>query len=524
VITYEFYHVPGSGLCAFNDEAKPDWITEIYVDWDECCQEESWDIPKCLAAKPEELKELEMEMQNSSTGGGSKGNNGDYVIIDITMYGSMVLDELIMPDATSDEWADFKRVLTKSLILTLAYDTGLVHPNVEVELWSIGGEQFTWRRALELVVEEDASSSLRGSQGERRVRKNKKTNMPTSKPTSARNNKNTEKPTKKPRRYNKKTQKPTSKPVSEMKENSESIEPSEPLGARYELKFAIVVPTKCDQECQNSNSHLGEAEADRIEEHLQDFVQNNYFRVQLKREGKAVGLFLDSLPVASDVSLEYRFASKSGGGLTWSPSLSPTPRPTLKPTPSPSVSMSPTSSARPSSRIYYPDYENHICKVADGSEPEFELNFFPSLKKCCKFEWIDFKHCMNYSFTDPPTPGPTGKPSFRPTKAPKTRRPTPKPTVKASPAPTHQPIKLNSSPIGLPGGTVYYPDLYLGVCKSDGKHGDIPYTFSTPESCCNNNYMDYYECMAYASPKRYFPNPWVGYCQEADESQNSMYI
>lgn len=93
-----------------------------------------------------------------------------------------------------------------------------------------------------------------------------------------------------------------------------------------------------------------------------------------------------------------------------------------------------------------------------------------------------------------------------------------------SPAPTRQPIKLNSAPIGSSGGIVYYPDLYLGVCKSDGKHGDIPYTFSTPDACCNNNYMDYYECMAYASPKRYFPNPWVGYCQEADESENSMYI
>ena len=392
VISYEFYHVPGSGICAFNDEAKPAWIKEIYTDWDECCQEESWDIPKCLAAKPDELKESEMEMQSSSTGG-SKGRD-DYVIIDITMYGSMVLDEVILPDATSEEWADFKRVLTKSMILTLAYDTELVHPNVEVELWSIGSEQFTWRRALELL--EDAPSSLRGSQGERRVRKNKKTNMPTSRPT---------KPTNKPKRYNKKTKKPTSKPVLEMEENSEPVVSSEPLGERYELKFAIVVPTKCDRECQNSNSHLGKAEADLIEEHLQDFVANNYFRVQLKREGKAVGLFLDSLPVASDVSLDYRFATKSGGGLTWSPSFSPTRRPTLKPTPSPSVSTSPTSSARPSDRLYYPDYENHICKVADGTEPEFEVNYFPSLKKCCKFEWIDFKNCMNYSFTDPPTPG-----------------------------------------------------------------------------------------------------------------------
>lgn len=87
-----------------------------------------------------------------------------------------------------------------------------------------------------------------------------------------------------------------------------------------------------------------------------------------------------------------------------------------------------------------------------------------------------------------------------------------------------QPFKLNNSPIDSPEGVVYYPDLTLGVCKSDGKHGAIPYKFSTPEACCNNNYMDYDACMAYAVPKKFFPNPWVGYCQVADGADNSMYI
>lgn len=116
---------------------------------------------------------------------------------------------------------------------------------------------------------------------------------------------------------------------------------------------------------------------------------------------------------------------------------------------------------------------------------------------------------------------PTGKPSFKPTKGPKTKRPSPKPV---SQTPTFQPFKLNSSPTGSSGGTVYYPDIYEGVCKSDGQHGGIPYTFSSAEACCSNNYMDYQKCMAYANPKKYFPNPWVGYCQEADGTENSMYI
>ena len=118
---------------------------------------------------------------------------------------------------------------------------------------------------------------------------------------------------------------------------------------------------------------------------------------------------------------------------------------------------------------------------------------------------------------------PSSKPSLKPTKGPKTKRPTPKPTAAKTSAPTLRPISMNSSPTGL-GGVVYYPDIYLGVCKSDGNYGDIPYKFSSAEACCKNNYMDYFKCMAYASPKKYFPNPWKGYCEEADSTENSLYI
>lgn len=120
---------------------------------------------------------------------------------------------------------------------------------------------------------------------------------------------------------------------------------------------------------------------------------------------------------------------------------------------------------------------------------------------------------------------PSSKPSFKPTKGPKTKRPTPRPTAIKTSAPTLRPISMqeNSSPTGS-GGVVYYPDIDLGVCKSDGNHGDIPYKFSSAEACCNNNYMDYFKCMAYASPKKYFPNPWKGYCEEAGSTENSMYI
>lgn len=114
---------------------------------------------------------------------------------------------------------------------------------------------------------------------------------------------------------------------------------------------------------------------------------------------------------------------------------------------------------------------------------------------------------------------PSKQPSNKPTKEPITKRPSPKPTR----APTLQPIKPYSAPVGT-SGVIYYPDLVLRVCKSDGNHGNIPYQFSTPEACCKNNYMDYDECMAYAVPKKYIPNPWAGYCQFSDGSEISIYI
>ncbi|KAL3791277.1 hypothetical protein HJC23_000894 [Cyclotella cryptica] len=511
---YEFYNSPSDGLCKFNDDKKPAWITDIYTDYDTCCQKESWDVAKCLAAKPPELKE--MEMQSSPTG----NNDGvaSFVIINVTAYGSLTLNNLSLPPVTDPKWNDLKRVLTKSLILTLAADEA-VHPNVEVELWSIGTQTFSWRRLEDSHEEEkreeedggqgkeETSLLPRGDQVERRVRKkDKPTNEPTSNPT----NKPTEKPNKKDKTQT--TEKPTQTPT---KKNTKQTTVT---AASYPLKFAVVVPTKCDTVCQSSNNYLGKTECEHIANHLQEYIANNYFGVQLKREGKAVGLFQDTLPIAVDATLTYRFAAKSSAGLTWTPSMSPTYEPTASPTFPPSISSSPTASGAPTSSTYYPDYENHICKN-DDAYSEFELNFFKSLEECCHFDWIDYDHCMEFSFTNPPTPRPSKKPSKLPTKKPTTKRPSPKPTR----FPTMQPIKPNSAPIGT-SGVIYYPDLVLRVCKSDGKQGSIPYQFSTPEACCKNNYMDYDVCMAYAVPKKYIPNPWVGYCQIADGTEISIYI
>ncbi|KAL7554058.1 hypothetical protein ACHAWF_017422, partial [Thalassiosira exigua] len=97
-------------------------------------------------------------------------------------------------------------------------------------------------------------------------------------------------------------------------------------------------------------------------------------------------------------------------------------------------------------------------------------------------------------------------------------RPTGKPTRRPSPRPTRSPQEE----------TVYYPDLQAGVCKSDGRHGDVPYRFSSPEACCANKVMDYGECLAHARPyhhaptgERYVPDVYEGRCEARDVAPDS---
>jgi hypothetical protein len=284
------------------------------------------------------------------------------------------------------------------------------------------------------------------------------------------------------------------------------------------LKYAVVIPTKCDTQCQsNLNTHLGQVNFNAINQAFKTTVTAGYFGLTLKQEGEASGLFKDGIsPMASAADLSYRFAVKSEG-LTWTPTLSPTNSPIIPPSKSPSEAPSPfpTASSSPTGSTYYPDYVNHVCKNDDGYG-EWEINFFKSLEECCSFPWIDHDTCMEYSFTTKPTQKPSRKPSRQPS-----NHPTPQPTKKnQTPKPTE---KVVSNSAGA--GEVYYPDLALGVCKSDGNHGNIPYQFSNPEDCCTNNYMDYNECMAYANPTQYYPDIYEGNCRVVDGSEGTlMYI
>jgi len=46
-----FYMVPSTGICQGNDQSKPAWITQVFSEYEKCCQF-SWNKQNCFAAKP----------------------------------------------------------------------------------------------------------------------------------------------------------------------------------------------------------------------------------------------------------------------------------------------------------------------------------------------------------------------------------------------------------------------------------------------------------------------------------------
>ena len=353
--TQLYYAMPANGLCSVVDGNKPAWITNTYSSYSQCCQVESWDKIKCLAAMPAGAADNgngdDVLVQNSA--GGSSSSNGEGllpgIVIEVTVYGSIELANMIVPEATSQKFSKLKIALTKSMILVLT-ESKLVHPGLDVQLWSIGGQNFNWRRSRNLeevieqiMMEEEEEEDVAafgdtadgGSAEQRHVRR---------------------------------------------RENSVAAAPQV-------LQFEMAIPTACNSDCQsNLNGHLGQVEYDAINDYFQNSILTGAFSTTLKKQGEAMGLFSDSVPIVSTGQLSYRYAIKSD--LTWMPTSSPTSSPEIPPSSSPSrvPSPVPTVSAPPTGQTYYPDYIDTMCRVVgDGKHSEFEINFFNSVEDCVSF-------------------------------------------------------------------------------------------------------------------------------------------
>lgn len=46
-----YYIAPATGICQVNDQSRPEWVLQVFADFDECCQS-SWNKKPCLAANP----------------------------------------------------------------------------------------------------------------------------------------------------------------------------------------------------------------------------------------------------------------------------------------------------------------------------------------------------------------------------------------------------------------------------------------------------------------------------------------
>jgi len=393
-----------------------------------------------------------------------------------------------------------------------------VHEDLEVDLWSVGGEAFSWRRRRglkdndEFVNEEDhggidseegVPSLLRGVQ------------------------------------------------VAAIDQQQQQQDQQPHHGRKLEaqeLKFELIISTKCNSACQSDTlSALGTAPFNAINAYFQTIISEGVFTVQLKTTGENMGIFANAYPSASDGELLYRYAVKSSDGdMTWAPSPTPTYMPT-------EVTETPTVD------VYWPDVLSHVCKTGTKGLSEFAVHFYGFMEDCCRFPWMDdYDDCMENSRnweivkdmpakptrkpvprpTKNPTPMPTNKPTKKPKKKP-TRKPKKKPTME----PTKKPVKSVPAPPAPTGDenqggvqTVYYPDLTLGVCKFDGLQGNSPYQFTNPVACCTNQWMNYDKCMAYADPygnvklpqhSKFYPDIYEGFCRSdgkhVDLAENLVY-
>jgi len=522
--TKEYYYDSGDGVCKLDGKKRPKWLTTLYEDFEECC-DLSWAKSSCLTSKhnPDKNKDSSGDdVENSD-------RKDSPIFIELTMRGSMdLLNMEELPSQTSRTWTRLKRVITKSITLIMSEFSQMVHSeHMEVDLGSIDGVAFNWRRERRLDeegqegggIEEDAEDNMDVEE-----------DVEETTPTSSLRGGNLV--------------------VLQQQQQQERR-----LVTSKELKFELTVLAKCDDQCQSDTLvALGTSTLNAINTYFQTAVSSGSFAVMLKKEGNALGLFRNGAPSASNGKLTYVYAEKStlgvDEGLTWAPTPGTTPSPT-------------DGTSAPTLDMYYPQTEDVVCKSGDGHS-DTNVYFYGTMEECCKFPWMgDYEVCMyNSKLASRPswrpttrrTPSPvrTKRPrTKRPTmgdssptnveaKAPKTKRPTKKPTkAPKTKRPTKMPIKQNSSPTGpgrpntpTPptnpepnpvenptgnGAVVYYPDLNLGVCKFDGLHGNNPYQFPTAAACCNNRWMDYDKCMAYADPylvpPKYYPDIYAGYCK-----------
>ncbi len=375
-----------------------------------------------------------------------------YLVLEISTFGQLTVNNMIVPAASSNQFTKLKIALTKTIILVLM-DSGLVHPGgLEVQLWSIGGVAFNWRK-LERTQDEGANAM-------------EEANKIVDEYLTADRNRRRD------------------------------------ATAAQTLQFELAIPTRCGLACQkNVQGHLGHAEFDDLESYIQGAIQNGSFSAALRSQGEELGLFKNENPSVTAGSLTYRYALQATG-LTWMPSPAPTASPVVPASERPSGAPStvPSMSARPTGSTYYPDYELHICRLfGDGGHSEFEVNFFKSLEDCvsydfyfptdwfertflssythaqlyvyqCEFPWIDTNHCMKFSRTNSPT--------NKPTRKPRTKRPTSKPTSPPTSPPTSSPLDMVSSQLKM-----FYPDIVQGVCRSDGLDNLGAMVFTNAEDC-----------------------------------------
>merc|ERR1712194_480393 len=266
-----------------------------------------------------------------------------------------------MGSQTPKQWNWLKKVLTNSIVLLIADYSALVHPDyIEVDLWSIDGLDFTSRKRRlgeKSEVEEEGAVGLEEQELESAL------------PSPFLRGKNS---------------------IAARLESPQQRERQRREVAVQELKFELAILTKCNRACQTDTlSALGTAPSALINDYFQAAVASEAFTLLLEREGKAMGLFADGFPTASNGVLTYVHAAKSilndDGDFSWPPSH-----------PTDATDQEVSEEVSRVKEWYYPDLDLGMCKF-DGLQGN-TLDLYSSLHECCLFPWmLDYGRCISNS-------------------------------------------------------------------------------------------------------------------------------
>ncbi|KAL7531764.1 hypothetical protein ACHAXR_004218 [Thalassiosira sp. AJA248-18] len=295
----EYYIVHGVGVCN-NDKIvpKPYYVTMSFPTPEKCCQA-SFARESCFynleleqavyEPTPEPAPTREPVPTDLPTLSPISG-----IVVEITVFGSMQIENVAVPSSNSQDWPKLKNVLMSTISSVMA-KSPICHPGLTVTLSTYAGQSFPyWLRRRQLLDKGGGYNANYGDEVENEADNDQEIIEARQLPS----------------------------PSSLMSQADERR-----LAVSQTLQFEMTIPTRCDDECQLATGHVGKLAFDELEDHFLRYIDTGAFSYTLKTFGAAWYLIDDDdgsyeSPSIISGTLSYRMGVKSD--VTWVPTFMPT--------------------------------------------------------------------------------------------------------------------------------------------------------------------------------------------------------